>query len=402
MLKRIADFFGGTRLLYVCKEQFVLLANEMMRRDIRYSSLKTDGDGRIFEITEAEYLKLRSIENFEDYGVITKDRKGIPYIFSRYKRRYGILIGAIVFFILTGLSSNYVWDIRIEGNDRISDAEIRENLKELGFGIGSNIRKTDFYNICHRLLLLNDGISWVSVNMEGTYAVVKLIERSEQDIERDNGTPSNLVAEIDGEIVRTETEFGQLEVMPGQTVKAGELLISGVVKVGQGDSGRFVLVRSKGKVFAKTKRVFRIEVPLKSTKSVFKERVILKKSLFFFGKSIKLKENYSILNDKCDIITLNKRVVLFEGLSQRFETPLPVSVRTEYADIYEDVDVTYSEEEALLIAENEMAQAISEVLPEAEMISKESGYEVIDGVLVLTWNIECIENIVSEVPIGIV
>ncbi len=402
MLKRIVAFIVGTRLLYVRKEKFVLLANEMMKRDIRYTSLKTVEDGRVFELTERDYIKLRAIENFEYYEVTTRNRKGIPYVFSRYKRRYGILIGAIVFFILTGLSTNYVWDLRIEGNDFISDAEIRENLKELGFGIGSNIRKTDFYNICHRLLLLNDGISWVSVNMEGTYAIVKLIERSDREIEKDNGTPSNLVAGFDGEIVRTETESGQLEVMPGQTVKAGELLISGVVKVGQGDSGRFVLVRSKGKVFAKTKRVFRVEVPIKNTREVFKERIILKKSLFFFGKSIKLKENYSILQDKCDIITLNKRVVLFEGLSQKLETPLPISIRTEYVEIYENVDVTYSEEEALLIAENEMIQAISEVLPEAEMISKESYYEIIDGVLVLTWSIECIENIASEIPIGIV
>lgn len=402
MLKRISEFFGGVRHLYATKEAFVLLANEMMKRDIRYSSLKAEGDGRSFEMTELEYSKLRLIENFEDYGVITRKRKGIPYIFSRYKRRYGILIGTILLITITRLSTSYVWDIRIEGNDRISDAEISENLKELGFGIGSKIKSTDFYNICHRLLLLNDKISWVSVNMEGTYAVVKLIERSEKDVEGDNQTPSNLVAQIDGEIVRTETEHGQLEVSHGQKVKEGELLISGVMQIGKGDSGRFMLVRSKGRVFAKTKRTFVTEIPLESVQSVFKTRKILKKSLIFFGKSLKLKENYSILTDKCDIITLDKRVVLFEGTSAILETPLPISVYCEYADIYEDKHVTYTEEEALLIAENEMARRVAEILPDAELVSKNSRYEIIDSVLVLTWEIECIENIAFEVPIGVV
>lgn len=402
MLKRISEFFGGVRQLYLTKEAFVLLANEMMKRDIRYSSLKAEGDGRSFEMTELEYSKLRLIEDFENYGVITRKRKGVPYIFSRYKRRYGILIGAILLIVITRLSTSYVWELRIEGNDRISDAEISENLKELGFGIGSKIKSTDFYNICHRLLLLNDRISWVSVNMEGTYAIVKLIERSEKGVESDNQTPSNLVAQIDGEIVRTETERGQLEVSHGQKVKEGELLISGVMQIGKGDSGRFMLVRSRGRVFAKTKRTFVTEIPLESVQSVFKTRKILKKSLIFFGKSLKLKENYSILTDKCDIITLEKRVVLFEDTSAILETPLPISIYYEYVDIYEDKQVTYTEEEALMIAENEMARRIMEALPDAELVSKNSRYEIVDGVLVLTWEIECIENIAFEVPIGVV
>lgn len=402
MLKGIREFIGGTRRLFVSKDSFVTLANEMMKRDIRYTSLETVDDGISFEMTEIEYLKLRAIEKFEDFGVITRKRKGIPYIFSRYKHRYGILIGAVLFFIITGMSSNYVWDVRVEGNDRISDAEILSNLSELGFGIGSNIKKTDYYNLCHRLLLLNDGISWVSVNMEGTYAIVKLIERSEKDIEKDNGTPSNLVAEIDGEIVRTESEHGQLEVIPGQKVKEGELLISGVMKIGQGDSGRFMLVRSKGRVFARTKRVFKTEIPLEGTRTVFIGRKTLKKSLIFFGKSLKLKENYSILTDKCDIITVNKRVVLFEDASSKLQTPLPMSVRYEYADIYVDESVSYTESEALIIAKEQMAKAVAEALSDAEMVSKDSYYEVIDGVLVLTWEIECIEDIALEVPIGIV
>jgi similar to stage IV sporulation protein len=230
MLKGLRDFFSGLRVLCVKKEQFVALSNEMMKRDIRYSELKAEDDRRSFKMTELEYLKLKKIENFDVFGVETRSRGGIQYVFSRYKRRYGILIGAVLFLLLSCLSTQYVWDIRIEGNDRISDAEIREDLKELGFGVGSSIKTTDFYGICHSLLLLNDGLSWVSVNMEGTYAVVKLIERSEKDIEKNNLTPSNIVAEIDGEIIRTESDVGQLEVKAGQTVSKGELLISGVVK----------------------------------------------------------------------------------------------------------------------------------------------------------------------------
>jgi hypothetical protein len=135
---------------------------------------------------------------------------------------------------------------------------------------------------------------------------------------------------------------------------------------------------------------------------VLKERRLLKKSLIFFSKSLKLKENYSILDDKCDIITVNKRVILFEGVSQDLQTPLPISICCEYAETYEEVTINYTEQEALLIAEEKMSKAVSDELPEAEMLTKNSSYKVNDGVLVLIWEIECIEDIAVEVPIGIV
>ena len=402
MITALLDFFRVTRMLYVKKDKFVVLANEMMRYDIRYTSLKVTDDGRIFRMTEKEYKRLTLLTDIESFGLKTVKRNGLPQLLYRYRRRYGIVAGIILILTLNFLSTQYVWDVRVEGNERLSDAEIQEDLKKLGFGVGSNINSTDFYNICHEFLLINDSVSWISVNMEGTYAVVKLIEKSDKNIDRDNGTPSNIVAETDGEIVRIETESGQVEVSPGQTVKAGELLIGGVVKVGQGDSGRFVLVRSKGKVFAKTKRVFETDVPLQSVKSVLKERVNVKKSIVFFGKTLKLQENYSILDNKCDIITVSKRVVLFEGISDKLEIPLPISIQKEVAQIYVEENVSYTEEQALLIAEEKMSENVLSVLPEAEIISRESYYEVINGVLKLTWMIECIEDISSEVPIGIV
>lgn len=401
MLKRLIDFTKGTRILYASKENFTVLANLMMKNEIKYEKQKKHNEGFSFVLSEWSYLILKSVAESENLPLTLK-RKGIPQLIFRYRKRVGALVGAILFLVLCKLSTMYVWDVRVEGNERISDSEIIENLKTLGFGVGSNIKKTDYYEICHELLLLNDELSWVSVNMEGTGATVKVMERDKKGDKADNGTPSNIVARFDGEIVRTVTESGTLEVGAGQTVKAGELLINGVVKVGQGDSGRFVLVRSKGSIYAKTNRVFRVEVPLSSVQSVIKKQNVAKKTVNFFGKTLKLKENSSISPDKCDIIEVNKRLVLFEGFGHGFEIALPITFKTVYVPKYEEIFVTYTEDEALKIAMAEMSEQVNEELKDAELLSKTEGHYIDSGVLVLVWDITCIEDIACESPIGII
>ena len=237
--------------------------------------------------------------------------------------------------------------------------------------------------------------------MEGTRAVVKLRERKPSGVGGDNNTPSNLIAEVDGEIVRTETVSGQLEIKVGQSVRAGELLVSGVMEVGQGDSGRFVLVRSRARIFARTKRIITVEIPLEREESCVVGRKNVKKSVIFFGKTLKLQDNYSISGDNCDIIRVDRRVVLFENFSELLQIPLPIIFSNEYLPVTRVTRVTLTEEEALAEANAQASLFILNEMPEAEMISRDSYYEIIDGILVLTVTVECIEDIASEVLIGV-
>jgi similar to stage IV sporulation protein len=400
MLRRFGAWLSGNRRIRVSEEGFIVLANEMMRHDIRYVSLKAEEKYRSFTVTDKAYKRLCSLEAYRESSAECVCRRGLPYLIFRYRRRYGLVVGALLLLILTRLSTLYVWDVSVEGNRSISDAEVLDCLSELGFGVGSKISDTDFYGICHRLLLVNDGISWVSVNMEGTRAVVRLKERKTSDI-TDNNSPSNLVAETDGEIIRTETVSGQLEVKVGQTVRAGELLVSGVVEAGQGDSGRFVLVRSRARIFARTKRVIVAEIPLVSEEKVVVGRKNQKKSLIFFGKMLKLQENYSISGDNCDIIRVNRRIVLFENMSKALQIPLPIIISNEYLPVTETIRVTLTEEEALSRAEATVSQRILETMPEAELITRESYYEIAGDTLILTVTLECIEDIASETFIGV-
>ena len=66
-------------------------------------------------------------------------RRGIPVLFSRYRFRFGIPLGILLATLLVFFAGRVVWDIRIEGNERISSAAVRQLLADQGVRVGSYI-----------------------------------------------------------------------------------------------------------------------------------------------------------------------------------------------------------------------------------------------------------------------
>ena len=408
LILRLLNFFAGYKKISCPAEKSTEIINLIVSNEIDYWEMKREKEGGVtFSLLNTEYKKLLSLMGEEREILKTEKNCGLPDIIYRYRKRIGVPIGLIMFFVFVKLSTMYVWDVTVSGNDKISDAEIIDSLESLGCSIGTYIPSVDFYNICHEFIIENEEISWISVNMVGTTARVEVIERrAKENIENDgNGTPTNLIAARDGVVVRVETARGKTAVQSGVAVKKGELLVSGVVDVGHNDSGEFVLVRSRGRVFAHTERVLEVKVPLKSVKKTFTGREKAYEYIKFFGKLIKVKENSSILDEVCDIIENKQRVILFEGGKLSGGVALPISYITGYKEQYTETEVTLTPDEALAVAKMEMSELYEKELSDAELLKKTEKYELseADGeeVLVYIWNISCIENIAEEVPIGI-
>lgn len=398
----LLDLIVGIRDAVCPAEYASEVCNTVMRNGINCRKMRRCSDGGLrFTVTEAEYLRLVSL--LPERAVDTERRRGLPYLLYRYRKRIGIPVGLIIFAVLVKLSTMYVWDITVSGNEMLSDGEIISSLGELGFGIGTRISEVDYYSLCHRLVLANEGISWVSVNMIGTVARVEVIElRAKENIGDDgNGTPTNLIAACDGTVVRVETASGKTEVKAGDSVKKGQLLVNGVLEIGTDGERGYLPVRSRARVYAETEVRLETVIPIETTEKRFVGRKLISKSIKFFGKMIKLKENSGILPDGCDIIENNKRLVLFENGGLIGSIALPISAVTEYCEEYITESVTLTEEEALIRAESEMTELFSKALSDAEILSLASEHYISDGKLYLSRTAVCIINIAEEVPIGI-
>jgi len=403
---RLLNFLAGYRLLSCSAKDAVAVMNLLHECDFDYwNAIRGKGGELSFCLLEKELRRFRTLAVGISFRTVK--RKGLPSILNRYRKRIGVAIGMLIFLLLTELSTRYVWEVTVMGNETLTDAEVMECLENLGCGVGTYIPSVDFYELCHRFLLEKEEVSWISVNMVGTTARVELIESDAKGSMENggNGTPSNLVASQDGIVVRTETASGKLSVRAGETVSRGQLLVSGVVDVGREEDGRFVLVRSRAAIYAQTERTLEVVVPYQTVKKTKIGWETVKKSLKFFGKTIKLKENSSILPEECDIIEEKRRIVLFDGDAFTGGIPLPIVMITEGYDLYREETVTLTEDEAKTVAGISMAELFIRELGDAEILSRTVSYSNRDAEdgnsLVLVWKMTCIENIAKEAPIGI-
>ena len=301
--------------------------------------------------------------------------------------RIGFFIGAVLCAALLAASSFFVWDINVSGQTGLSEKEILKTLEGYGLYIGAYIPNIDTMRLENELVIDTEELSYASINLRGTVAEVVVRERKEKDVENIS-LPSNLVANCDGQIESIEVRGGMPTVKKGQIVKKGQLLVSGVI---DSQAVGYRLVRARGEIYARISRSFTAEVPLvrekKSRTGEKKTRVTIR----FFAKKINLFSNNDISFEKYDTIEEEKRLCLFD----RVELPVFI-IKTTYSEYVTETE-KISEEQALSIAEKELAGQTEKTLSEAQILAREERTEINDGILTLYADIDCIADITSEI-----
>ncbi len=312
---------------------------------------------------------------------------GVPPFVWRQRRRVGLWLGGLCAAFLMLLSTRYVWDVRVTGNELFSEAEILSELSACGFGVGSYLPGLRVGELENRVLMQADGLAWISINMDGTVARVQVIEQVEAP-STEPKRPANLVARADGQIEGLELFRGEAVVQIGQPVRAGELLVSGIT---DSSTEGYRYTRAAGRVLARTERVFRVEVPLSEQVKSPAGRKKVSVWLNFFQKSVKIFKSTGNEVGACDIIEVEKQIPGF------LPYDLPISVTTKWRQEYETATVERTQEEALELAYLRLSRELGALSPDVQLIRKELETELSDGSVVLICRVTCIENIAEQV-----
>ena len=406
IIQKATEYLLGSREIEAEKCDAEKVLNFMLREKTDFRRVYRMPEGELrFTVLERDWKRLEKCSEGLMCPLKTIRRHGLPYLIFRYRFRPGLLIGAVLTALVLYISTLFVWDITVRGSDEVSDVYITQQLEKLGFSVGTFIPSVDLYKLCNEYLTNTPEIAWISVNMRGTTAHVEVIENVRPgEGEYEDGTPSNLVAERDGVVVSFDVPSGSVVISAETPVKAGQLLVSGIVENERDDGvGVFTLTRSYGKVYARTLREYTVEIPLETAKKTVAETLEGEKTLKIFGKSIKVSKNSGNLPAMCDRIETVKRLILFEDSKWLEPVALPVFLYTETVVCYEEIPVTLTPEEAEADARAELRRIIAEELPEMELLSERItvGLNEDGSVLTLDCAIECIENIAQEKIIGI-
>ena len=195
-----------------------------------------------------DFKKFVKIAKQSKCRIKIKQKRGIPFIFNKYKKRKTFLIFLYIIIIGIFLLSNFIWNIEIEGNENISEEETIGTLKKEGLKIGTLKNKIDTKEIVDKMRLDRDDLAWCGIELKGTNAIVKIVEayRKPEIIEEDDYC--NNIAKKDGIIVKINATNGTPIVKEGDVVKSGTVLIGGWL---EGKHTGINYVHANGKIMAK-------------------------------------------------------------------------------------------------------------------------------------------------------
>ena len=337
-----------------------------------------------FTMTRQDWKRLRRLSKRIDCGMTAVGWKGTPFFLGRIRRRYGLWVTLGVCTALLFWGSFFIWDFEIEGNETVSQQEILWALDKYGIGFGTYGYDVDSSELRNHILLEIPELSYIAVNVRGCRAYVQVRERIPAPEIISKREPGNTVAAKDALVTAIQPWDGEKMVLPGTTVKAGQLLISGVV---QNDVGGVRYLRGMGKIYGRTWYHLQCRVPLTVREKVYTGEEKTRQALLIGKNRWNLYFGSSISGDTCDKILSWDKWELPGGVA------LPVTVVTEKSRFYELGERERTREEALALAETVLAERLEGYLEEGEVLSREISAAEQDGNLVVTLSAECREQI---------
>lgn len=337
-----------------------------------------------------DYARLRPMARQTGTRVRIKSKSGLWVYRHRYRRRKGFAVGLCCAVLALIVASQFVWRVDINGCVTIPEEELRETLSELGVRPGAPSRKIDATALQQRLRLIDERIAWIAINIVGSTAQIELSEREAPPDPLDpDDRVGNVVAACDGQIRYMEVYEGQPVVKIGDTVSAGDVIVSGIMEDQYGNR-QFKYARAK--VLAHTYEDHDIRVPLKQPvwaqngepeiKS-FLEWGDIRIPMFF---RLKMKEQPYAISWQREPLLSSENDWENLGIIKRTETP----VRLETREI--------TEFEAKEYAMRQL-NALRESTPESTVISREIDGRVDNGVYCLTERALVQKNIAKEAEI---
>ena len=267
------EFFGiyPEKIINLCAKNRIAVWN------VHYGNNKI----RLF-ITVKDFKRLPKILKRSGLRLHILNKTGFPFFINRYKRRFGIFAGIVIFFAVLQFMSGFIWIIEVEGNKTVTDREILAICEDLGIKIGVKRNSIDTKNTPQDLLLKTDKLSWGSFNIEGcklTVNVTEIVPKTE-----DNTVATNLKAAKDGIIEKIDVTSGNPVVKVGDIVKKGDLLVSGITETMRDTK----FVHSIGTVTAKTEETITLFEPFIKKTETLTGKTAKRRVLEVFGIKIPL------------------------------------------------------------------------------------------------------------------
>ena len=319
-------------------------------------------------------------------------RVGVPFFLAKFRRRYAFLAGLALAVAAVCVLSRFILTIEVTGNRAVSTAVILSELNRQGVRVGAYGPSIDEKVVSQEALLRIPALSWMAVNLHGTRAEVIVREKVPKPDIVDRTVPSHVVSAATGIITHMEVLEGQPLFQEGDTVLAGEILISGVIDVPEPqyadtDLGTRI-THAMGNVWARTWRTLEARIPLEAQVKRYTGEEVTRYSLGILDRRLNFYGNSGISLDKYDKITSSHSLTLPGG------RVMPLVLRVERYRGYATEPVALDAEAARTLLEERLLERLDGLVGEdGEVLRTDFTVREENGILVVTLLAECREQI---------
>ncbi len=317
---------------------------------------------------------------------------GLVEVIKRGKKRKWFVAGLLGFCLLMVGLNQFIWKIEIVGCETLSVMEVREELKSCGLKIGAFRPFLDEKKLQTKMLLRKPEIAWLWADKSGSKVVVQVKERVPKPELFDEDALCNVVAARDGVIESMIVRSGVPLVQLGDSVRKGDILVSGLILSEKGVEPRKVQSDAEiyGRVWYERTKAFSLWQTQRH-KTGQKERKI---TLHLFGLNLNL-----FLNEASSFQDFEEDVTEHEMKAFGCFLGVGATVKT-----YHEVTVTYEKitpestaKSGGLLIESELDEEAS---PNATKKGSQMTYQVLDEDTVeVNVVIEYLEDIAEKVHI---
>ena len=378
-LEVTAKGLSPEKLLNISAQNHIRLSGV---RRLSYTQLR-------FSIGPSDYNRLKKLLPEGRYKLNISSSRGLSLMLYAFRARYCLIAGIIISIALAFFASSRVWFVKVRGCQRVSEESVLNILESCGLKWGASVSGEELDEMEKRLMQELPDISWAGISRRGVNIYAYIKENSELPESTPVNKPADVIAAKDGVVEKVTVLQGRAVATQGQTVRAGDVLISGELVY---QDLPYQYVYALGSVQARIWYSGEKKIPLKQLQTVRTGNKAVVRTMRVFGQEIFLDgENpfaqYETEESEQDVMNLG--------------IPVTIITQTYYETQTREYSIT--QEEALELGKSELELELSKSIPQdAEILKTQSSVKMVEGENAVTVSvfIETLEQIGQTKEIG--
>lgn len=302
-------------------------------------------------------------------------------------RRPVLVLGMLLALSASFFLQSFVWVIEVQGCETVPEETVLRALNEVDIHCGAWASDIPYKEVRHRLLRLLPELSWIAVNRSGGKLTVFVSERKIAQSGEPQCSVGNIVAARDGVLTDVTILEGMRLCKVGDTVREGQLLVSGFEDYGLYLRG----VCAQAEIYGQTWHKQTVVTPSQTMQKRYTGREWTQMTLIVGRKRIKICGNSGILDSNCDKMITVKNLTLPDY-------SFPISMETVTCREYELLPTQVDAVQAQQLLSDAYARMTLASMLAGTIETTDSAMLRSDALYILTAESTCTEMLARFVP----